>query len=50
MMLTLDRQNDFVQKPFITTFCLLSAYVIGIGLPEFQSPLPYRFIGHDDAA
>ena len=50
MMLSFDRENDFIQKPLVAALRLLSAYGVCKILPESQRPLAYRFIGDDDAA
>ena len=50
MMLSFDRENDFIQKPLVAALRLLSAYGVCKILPESQRPLAYRFVGDDDAA
>ena len=50
MMPAFDRENDFIQKPFVAALRLLSAYGVCKILPESQRPLAYRFKGDDDAA
>ena len=50
MVLTLDRQHDLVEMPFVALLWLTSAQLIGKLLAESQRPLPDRLIGNDDAS
>jgi len=48
MMLAFNGQHHLVQMPFITALGLASAQRVGIGLPEFQGPLPDGFVRDED--
>jgi hypothetical protein len=36
--------------PFVAATRTATTQFIGVGLPEFEAPLPNRLIGHDDAS
>jgi len=50
MVLTLDRQHDLVEVPFVAPSGLTSAQLIGNLLAKSQRPLPDRLVGNDDAS
>jgi hypothetical protein len=49
MVLASNREHDLIQMPCITTMRATTAQLVGIHLPEFQTPLPHRFRGHDNS-
>ncbi|MBP2435008.1 hypothetical protein M2209_008961 [Bradyrhizobium elkanii] len=49
MLFARDRDNDFVQMPFVTASGCTLADPIGERLAEFPSPLAHGFIGHANA-
>ena len=50
LALTVDRDEDFVQKPRISESTLTSLQPLGVIGVERPAPLPNRFVRHDDAA
>ena len=50
LALTVDRDEDFVQKPRISESTLTSLQPPGVIGAELPAPLPNRFVRHDDAA
>src|SRR5258708_20442285 len=50
MLFASKRENDLIQIPLVATTRAAMAQFIGIGLPKLQTPLPHRFIGHDNPA
>src|SRR5258708_24438079 len=50
MSLATDREEDLVQMPLVATTRSTTAQFIGVRLPKLQTPLPHRFIAHDDPA
>src|SRR5258708_6083879 len=50
VLLTANREDDLVQVPFVTTTMATTTQLIGVGLPECETPLPNGFIRHDDAS
>lgn len=44
-----DLEENFIQKPLVAWACAATAQLIGRGLSEPQTPLPYGFIRHHDA-
>jgi hypothetical protein len=49
MLLAPDREEDFVHMPFVATTRATTQF-IRVGLPKHQTPLPDRFIAHNDPA
>ncbi len=49
LALTVDRDEDFVQKPRITEAALSSLQPPGVVGAELLAPLPNGFVRHDDA-
>ena len=49
LALTVDRDEDFVQKPRIAESTLTSLQPPGVIGAELRTPLPNGFIRHDDA-
>src|SRR5208282_2538653 len=49
-LLTRDRNDDFVQMPFIATRRSSSAHFIGKRAPELARPLAHRFVAHANAS
>ena len=49
-MLPVDGQKDLIQVPLVVRSRTPVTQPIGIGLPEFPTPVPYRFIAQGDAA
>jgi hypothetical protein len=49
LALTVDRDEDFVQKPRIAESALSALQPPGVLGAELHAPLPNRFIRHDDA-
>ena len=47
--LTVDLQKHFVGEPLVSGTGTTATQLIGIGLPEPQTPLPYGFVGHNYA-
>jgi hypothetical protein len=45
-----DREKHLIQMPLVATTRVTTSQFIGIGLPKLQTPLPNRFIAHDDPA
>jgi hypothetical protein len=43
-----DREEHFVQVPFVAGSVASVPELIGIGLPELQAPLPSGLVGHDN--
>ena len=50
LALTVDRDEDFVQKPRISESTLTSLQPPGVIGAELPAPLPNSFVRHDDAA
>ena len=50
LRLTVDLQNQFVQKSLVSRSCSSTSEFISVGLAEHPRPLSDRFIGHDDTA
>ena len=50
LALTVDRDEDFVQKPRISESTLTSLHPPGVIKAELPAPLPNSFVRHDDAA
>jgi hypothetical protein len=48
--LPIDGEEHLIQVPFVTWSRPSAPELIGIGLPKLPTPLPDRFIGHDDSA
>jgi hypothetical protein len=48
MLLALDRDNHFIQVPFVTKSRGTPTDRVGIGAAELLSPFPHRFVGDDD--
>lgn len=48
--LAVDRQKDLIQVPLVAGLGAATAQSVGILLPERQTPLADRFVGHDHAA
>ena len=44
-----DREEGFIQMPLIAWLCTPSAQLMGLLLPELETPLAHRFVGYDDA-
>jgi hypothetical protein len=47
--LTIDRQKDLIEMPFIARLWSTAPQLIGLGLAKFPTPLADGLIGHDDA-
>ena len=50
LALTVDRDEDFVQKPRISESTLTALQPPGLNGAELSAPWPNRFVRHDDAA
>ena len=50
LALTVDRDEDFVQKPRISESTLSSLQLPGVIGAELPAPLPNGFVGHDDSS
>ena len=48
--LATDSEEDLVHMPFVATARATTTQFVGVGLPEFEAPLPNRFRGHDNPA
>ena len=45
-----ESEYDLVHMPFVAATRTATTQFIGVGLPEFEAPLPYGFVGHNDPA
>jgi hypothetical protein len=50
ILLTMDRQADLVQMPFVARLRTPPSQPIGVILPKLQTPFADSFVGHRDAA
>ena len=50
LALSVDRDEDFVQKPRVSASTLAALQPPGVGRAELLAPLPNGFVRHDDAA
>ena len=50
MTLAIDRQEDFIQMPFVTRARPAVLQLIGVVLPKLETPLPDGFMGDVDPA
>ena len=48
--LAIDLDKNFIDMPFVTRLHSFFAQFLGIFIPKFETPLPYRFIAYDDAS
>ena len=45
-----DSEYDLVHMPCIAATRTATTQFMRVGLPEFEAPLPYGFVGHNDPA
>jgi hypothetical protein len=48
--LPIDGEEHLIKVPCVTWARASAPELMGIGLPKLPTPLPDRFIGHDDPA
>jgi hypothetical protein len=50
MAFLVDREKHLAQMPLVAWSRTMAAQLIGIGLPNFPTPIPHRLVRQDDAA